>query len=68
MDAMIYTALGQLNGYRSRLTPQQYRTIRGQILAGNIDGAMKGLQKLLEKRQSRYRPREEAPTYGNRKH
>ena len=30
------------------LTPQQYRTIRGQALAGNIDGAKKELNKILD--------------------
>lgn len=52
MDAINYTALGQLNAYRRRLTPQQYKTLRGQILAGNTDGAMRGLQKLLERRRT----------------
>ena len=32
------------------LTPQQYRTIKGQILAGSPVGAMKGLERLLQKR------------------
>ena len=36
-----------LKGARQRLTPQQYRTLRGQVLAGDSAGAMKGLRKLL---------------------
>ena len=40
-------ALIQVKGARNRLTPQQYRTLRGQILAGDPDGAMRGLRKLL---------------------
>lgn len=40
-------ALIQVKGARYRLTPQQYRTLRGQVLAGDPDGAMKGLRKLL---------------------
>ena len=40
-------ALIQVKGARSRLTAQQYRTLRGQILAGDPDGAMKGLRKIL---------------------
>ena len=46
-------ALIQLNRSRKRLTPQQYRTLRGQILAGDDAGALRGLQKLLntEKRK-----------------
>ena len=30
------------------LTKQQYRTIRGQIIAGDVEGAKKGLKKLLK--------------------
>ncbi len=40
-------ALITLKGARGHLTKQQYKTIRGQILAGDADGAMKGLRKLL---------------------
>ena len=36
-----------LKGARQRLTQQQYRTLRGQVLAGDSAGAMKGLRKLL---------------------
>ena len=32
---------------KDRLTPQQYKTLRGQVLAGDGDGAMKGLRKVL---------------------
>lgn len=40
-------ALIQVKGARHRLTTQQYRTLRGQVLAGDPDGAMRGLRKLL---------------------
>ena len=40
-------ALIQVKGARPRLTVQQYRTLRGQVLAGDPDGAMRGLRKLL---------------------
>ena len=40
-------ALIQLKGARHRLTAQQYRTLRGQVLAGDADGALKGLRKIL---------------------
>ena len=40
-------ALIRLKGARHRLTVQQYRTLRGQVLAGDPDGAMRGLRKLL---------------------
>ena len=29
----------------NRITKQQYRTYRGQVLSGNIDGCLKGLQR-----------------------
>lgn len=45
-------ALKELKRARQYLTPQQYRTIKGQILAGRSAEAMKGLQNLLQKRGS----------------
>ena len=41
-------ALDELSRYQYRLTRQQYRTLKGQIKAGDIEGAAKGLEKLLE--------------------
>ena len=40
-----------LKACRDRLTKQQYKTLKGQILAGDSDGAMKGLRKLLRGRR-----------------
>lgn len=40
-------ALGRLRGAKNRLTRQQFKTLRGQILAGDPDGVMKGLRKIL---------------------
>lgn len=40
-------AMKDLKKAKSRLTPQQYRTIKGQILAGCPLEAMKGLQRIL---------------------
>ena len=40
-------ALILLKANRPKLTPQQYKTLRGQILAGNAEGAMRGLKKLI---------------------
>lgn len=42
-------ALLQLRACRDRLTAQQYNTLRGQVLAGDGDGALKGLRKILLK-------------------
>ena len=39
-----------LNQYKHKLTKQQYKTFKGQILAGDIKGFVKGLQKVLYRR------------------
>ena len=44
------TALSRLKAYRTKLTTQQYKTLRGQVLAGDADGAMRGLDKLLARK------------------
>lgn len=44
----ISAALKYLYQYKDRLTYQQYKTIVGQIKSGNIEGAKKGLYKLLK--------------------
>lgn len=36
-----------LNGQRERLTRQQFKTLRGQALAGDVNGASKGLRQIL---------------------
>lgn len=40
-------ALGHLRSAKPRLTRQQFKTLRGQILAGDPAGAMKGLERIL---------------------
>ena len=40
-------ALKALKAYRQVLSSQQLRVLKGQILAGDISGAMKGLRKLI---------------------
>lgn len=47
MDVVDNKALGRLLSYKPQLTRQQYKTLKGQILNGDADGAMKGLQKIL---------------------
>lgn len=42
-------ALGRLLAAKQKLTRQQYKTLKGQILAGNADCAMRGLAKLTSK-------------------
>lgn len=43
-------AITHLKSLKKHLTKQQYLTIKGQIISGNIEGAMKGLQKLTGKK------------------
>ena len=44
------TAMKMLESYGRYLSKQQYRTIKGQILSGNITAAMKGLDKVLTRK------------------
>lgn len=44
-------AMAEVRGCKAILTPQQYATLRGQVLAGDADGAMQGLRKILERRR-----------------
>jgi hypothetical protein len=47
MAAVDTRALGQLRGCKNKLSRQQYLTLRGQVLAGDAEGAMKGLRRIL---------------------
>lgn len=49
MTPTINDAMKQLKAHREQLTRQQVRTLKGQILAGDIAGAMKGLDRLINK-------------------
>lgn len=40
-------ALERLKKISHRLSPQQYRTFKGQILKGDIEGFYKGISKLF---------------------
>ena len=42
--------LDTLKFNKKKLTRQQYRTIRGQALKGDVADARKGLQKVLKRR------------------
>lgn len=46
MSGFDRNAAMNLKACRSILTKQQYKTLKGQILAGDSAGAMKGLEKL----------------------
>lgn len=43
-------ALIELKNYGKDLSKQQYKTIKGQILAGDVTGAMKGLDAVLKRK------------------
>ena len=51
----LYELLRELKLCRRYLTPQQYRTLKGQALHGDVAGAEKGLQRLLHKDKSEVR-------------
>lgn len=44
-----FKALIQIKACRNRLTAQQYKTLKGQVLAGDADGALRGLRAILLK-------------------
>lgn len=39
----------QLNQNKNILTKQQYKILRGQVVAGDVTGANKGLLKILQR-------------------
>ena len=41
-----------LKKYKYKLTKQQYKTFKGQILKGDTNGFVKGLQKVLNRRNN----------------
>lgn len=53
MDAVRNRTLGHLRNAKPILTRQQFLTLRGQILGGDPEGAMKGLERLKRKIRGR---------------
>lgn len=45
--------LRRLAKYKSQITPQEMRTLRGQIKAGNIDAAWRGLNKIMARQAAK---------------
>jgi hypothetical protein len=45
--ALINAFLKLLENYRKRMTPQQYRALRGQAANGDIPGARRGLARII---------------------
>lgn len=44
-------AMRVLKGCKAKLTKQEYKTLKGQILAGDDTGAMKGMLKILNEKE-----------------
>lgn len=51
MQQKMYELLGKA---RHKLTRQQFQTLKGQIKSGDIEGAYKGLLKILERQSEEY--------------
>lgn len=49
MNFRLNSFMRKLKNSRQYLSKQQYRTIRGQALSGDVDGAQKGLNSLLRR-------------------
>ena len=49
MNFRLNSFMKKLKNCGPYLTKQQYRTIKGQALSGDIDGAQKGLNSLLRR-------------------
>ena len=41
-----------LKANRDKLTTQQYRTLKGQCIAGDNDGAITGFYRLMKRREN----------------
>ena len=46
--------LQMLKAHKQHLTKQQFKTIKGQALAGDVEGANTGLQKLMERNRKQW--------------
>lgn len=49
MNFRLNSFMKKLKNNRPYLSNQQYRTIKGQALSGDVDGAQKGLNSLLRR-------------------
>ena len=50
MDRKTREFIRNLREYRGKIPKQQLKTIRGQALSGDLEGAKLGLKKVLERR------------------
>lgn len=45
----IKAALKEIRKNKHLLTTQQMRTLKGQVISGDVDGAMKGMNKIMRR-------------------
>lgn len=45
----VQAAMKEIRKHRKLLSTQQMRTLKGQVLSGDVDAAMRGLHKLLNR-------------------
>ncbi len=45
----MYEVLKELKGYKHKMPLNTYRTLKGQVLAGDVAGAKRGLEKIKQK-------------------
>ena len=50
-----------LKSYRNILTKQQYKTFLGQMKSGNIEGALKGMKKVIGGKNARVNNKQCSP-------
>lgn len=50
-DTIDRAALQRIGECRHQLTRQQFKTLKGQILAGDSEAAMKGLRRILDEKE-----------------
>ena len=43
--------LQRLAKYKGLITPQEFRTLRGQILSGDVDAAWRGLERIMKRKK-----------------
>lgn len=53
MQLIQTVSMKKLKKHKQLLSPQAYRTLKGQILSGDAEGAMKGMRKLIDEQKER---------------
>lgn len=48
----MFNALKEIERNQSKLSKQQYKTLRGQCLAGDVEGSLKGLERILQRKRN----------------